>query len=158
MQLTQHTDYALRTLIFLLSRPGELVGTRTIAEFYRISPDHLMKVAKSLTQAGWLVSSRGAAGGIKLAPHTADAKVGDIVRHTENLDLVECFDVTTNTCPIHQRCRLKSLLYQAREAFLIALDSCTVRELAVTPLLRTSVGTHSGNDATLDGDERPPFR
>jgi len=133
VQLTYHTDYALRLLIYLVARPGQTVGTREIAEHYGISPDHLIKVAKSLTRAGWLVSSRGVGGGVRLAERTPSTPIGDIVRHTENTPLVECFHLETNTCPIHRGCHLRSILHQAHQAFFDVLDSFTVSDLAKNP-------------------------
>ncbi|WP_038172734.1 Rrf2 family transcriptional regulator [Verrucomicrobium sp. BvORR106] len=133
MQLTYHTDYALRLLIYLLSHPDRTVSTREMAEFYGVSLNHLVKVAKSLTRGGWLISSRGVGGGVMLAKHTPDTKVGDIVRYTENTDIVECFQPKTNTCPIHRNCDLKPILFQARRAFFDVLDSFTVRDLARHP-------------------------
>lgn len=68
-----------------------------------------------------------------LAEHTPDITVGEIVRHTENTDLVECFQPKTNTCPIHRGCQLKPILLQARQAFFDVLDNFTVRDLARSP-------------------------
>lgn len=133
VHLTYHTDYALRLLIYLLRHPDRTVSTREMADFYGVSLNHLVKVAKSLTQAGWLVSTRGIGGGLMLAAHTSGTKVGDIVRHTENTDLVECFQPKTNTCPIHQGCDLKPILFQARKAFFDVLDAFTVQDLARRP-------------------------
>jgi Rrf2 family transcriptional regulator, nitric oxide-sensitive transcriptional repressor len=130
MQLTYHTDYALRVLIYLVSRPGQKASTREMAEFYGVSLNHLTKVAKELTKGGWLISTRGSSGGLMLAPHTANAKVGEIVRLTEHQSIVECFDPATNTCPITKSCHLKSILYQARRAFFDVLDAHTVKDLA----------------------------
>src|SRR5947209_9217429 len=64
VQLTYHTDFALRVLIYLADRPGEKATTREMAGFYGISLHHLTKVAKSLTRAGWLTATRGAGGGL----------------------------------------------------------------------------------------------
>ncbi|MHA3773250.1 RrF2 family transcriptional regulator [Verrucomicrobiota bacterium sgz303538] len=134
MQLTSHTDYALRLLIYLMSNSTRNVSTREVAEAYRISANHLTKVAKSLTKAGWLVSARGGGGGLMLAPHTADTKVGEIVRYTEsNCDIAECFNTSANTCPITHICDLKPVLYRARQAFFDVLDSVTVRDLVRNP-------------------------
>lgn len=132
VQLTYHTDYALRILIYLMSAPGRKVTTREMADFYGVSLNHLTKVAKALTRAGWLTTSRGAGGGLLLAPHTADTKVGEIVRYAESGALVECFVPAINTCPITASCRLKPVLYKARRAFYDVLDAHTVRELAMT--------------------------
>lgn len=131
MQLTYHTDYALRILIYLMGASGRKVTTREMAEFYGISLNHLTKVAKALTRAGWLTTSRGAGGGLLLAQHTPDTKVGEIVRYAESGALVECFVPSANTCPITGSCRLKPVLYKARQAFYDVLDAYTVRELAL---------------------------
>lgn len=134
MQLTSHTDYALRLLIYLMSNSTRNVSTREVAEAYRISANHLTKVAKSLTKAGWLVSARGGGGGLMLAPHTATAKVGEIVRYTEsNCDIAECFNTSANSCPITHMCDLKPILYRARQAFFDVLDSVAVRDLVRNP-------------------------
>lgn len=134
MQLTTHTDYALRLLIYLKSHESRKVSTREVAEAYGISLHHLTKVAKSLTKAGWLVAAKGGGGGLRLAPHTPETRIGEIVRHTEyNRDLAECFNHSQNTCPITGVCRLKPVLYRARRAFFDVLDSVTVREIAENP-------------------------
>ena len=129
MQLTYHTDYALRLLIYMVSRPGRKVTTREVAEFYGVSVNHLTKVAKALTKAGWLTTTRGTGGGLMLAVHTPAAKVGEIVRQTENWALVECFDLKTNTCPIAGACALKPILHQAQRAFFDVLDGYRVADL-----------------------------
>lgn len=139
MQLTYHTDYALRVLIYLVTRPGQTVSTREMADYYGVSLNHLIKVTQSLTQGGWLVSTRGVGGGVMLASHTPGTRLGEIVRHTENTDLVECFQPRTNTCPIHRGCQLKPILHQAKQAFFEVLDSYTVQDLAKDAGVRSLV-------------------
>ena len=134
MQLTTHTDYALRLLIYLMSQDARKVSTREVADAYGISLHHLTKVAKSLTKAGWLISAKGGGGGLMLAPHTPETRIGEIVRHTEfTRDIAECFDPSTNTCPITRICHLKPVLYRARRAFFEVLDAVTVRDIARNP-------------------------
>jgi Rrf2 family transcriptional regulator, nitric oxide-sensitive transcriptional repressor len=48
MQLTRHTDFALRVLIYLAVNPGRLSRITEIAEAYQISRHHLVKVVTSL--------------------------------------------------------------------------------------------------------------
>ncbi len=133
MHLTYHTDYALRVFIYLMSRPDQPASTREMASAYHISLHHLTKVTKALTKHGWLVASRGRHGGLRLAPHAPELTLGEIVRATENTDLTECFNAATNTCPIHRCCQLKTVLFQARQAFFAVLDAHTVRDLAHRP-------------------------
>lgn len=134
MQLTAHTDYALRLLIYLATHGSRKVSTREIADAYGISLNHLTKVAKSLTKGGWLITAKGGGGGLMLAPHTADARLGEIVRYTEmHFELAECFAPITNQCPITGVCGLKPVLYRAQMAFFAVLDSVTVQEIARNP-------------------------
>ena len=134
MQLTTHTDYALRLLIYLMSHRSRKVSTREVAEAYAISLHHLAKVAKLLTKGGWLIAARGAGGGLLLAPHTPKTPVGEVVRYTEfTCHLAECFDTKNNTCPINGICHLQPILYQARRAFFDVLDSVTIGDLAQNP-------------------------
>jgi len=79
------------------------------------------------------VATRGSGGGVRLATHTPDAKVGEIVRHTENCDLLECFDLPTNTCAIARCCGLRGVLYLARKVFFGVLDAVPLKELVTNP-------------------------
>ena len=51
MRMTLHTDYALRTLIYLATRPDEQCTVNDVAEAYQLSRNHLLKVAQTLR--GW---------------------------------------------------------------------------------------------------------
>jgi len=134
MQLTSHTDYALRLLIYLMSNPGRNVSTREMAAAYGISLNHLTKVAKALVNGGWLLSTRGGGGGLTLAGHTPDATLGDIVRYTESMVIAECFTPKSNTCAIAGVCQLKPVLYRARQAFFNVLDEVTVAQISRNPM------------------------
>ena len=61
MQLTTHSDYALRLLIYLMTYDAKCI--REVSDAYGISLNHLTKVAKSLTKGGWLVTPAAAAVG-----------------------------------------------------------------------------------------------
>ena len=59
MQLTQFTDYGLRSLMYLAAQPDRLCSVREIAEHYAISRNHLVKVVHRLAQLGYVSSSKG---------------------------------------------------------------------------------------------------
>jgi Rrf2 family transcriptional regulator, nitric oxide-sensitive transcriptional repressor len=128
MRLTLHTDYALRTLIYLgLSEPRHA----TIAEIsraYGISENHLVKVAHRLGQLGFVKTSRGRGGGLRLARPADEIIVGQVVRQTEeDLALVACF--ANGTCAITAACRLRGVLGEALAAFLAVLDRYSLADL-----------------------------
>lgn len=133
MRLTLHTDYALRMLMVLALEPGRSLTIEDIAKRYCISRNHLMKVAQTLVQAGFVESLRGRGGGLKLARDPASLKLGDVVRATEDgFALVECFG-TSNSCVVSAACGLRSPLQEALSAFLAVLDRYSVSDLMKNP-------------------------
>ena len=123
MQLTQFTDYSLRLLLYLGTHPDRLVPVEEVSRAYGVSRHHLVKVVQRLVDQELVASTRGRRGGLRLNRRPADINVGALVRLTEpNLDLVECFDAETNTCPIDRACGLKRVLGDAQHAFLNVLD------------------------------------
>ena len=142
MRLTIHSDYALRTLMYLGVHADRPVSVPEVATAYGISPNHVAKVAKALVQGGFARAHRGRTGGLELAKAPRDLSIGSVVRYTEpTLDLLECFDRMTSTCPLTGACRLEKTLHQARGAFLDVLDRTTLADLLTgTPALMTRLG------------------
>lgn len=129
MQLTFHSDYSLRVLLYLSQSPKEINTITEISEFYKISKNHLVKVVHRLAQLGFIISTQGKGGGIKLAKDPSEITIGEVVRNTEpHFCLVECFNEATNRCVITDFCRLKGILNQGLMAFLDVLDKYTLAE------------------------------
>lgn len=125
MRFTRYTDYAMRVLIYLGSRPDELCSIPEIARAYSISQNHLMKVVHDLGRAGFVSSVRGRFGGIRLARPPEEINVGAVVRQTEEgFDLVDC-----GSCIIAPACGFTSVLNEAIRAFMAVLDGYTVADL-----------------------------
>lgn len=129
MQLTLHTDYALRVLIYLTQTRDDLATISEIADFYQISRNHLVKIVHHLSSAGFIQTTRGKNGGMKLARSPELISIGDVVRRMEpNFDIVECFNVDNPACVVSSVCALKSALYQAGNEFLGVLDRFTLAD------------------------------
>jgi Rrf2 family transcriptional regulator, nitric oxide-sensitive transcriptional repressor len=134
VRLTLHTDYALRMLMLLALEPAELHTIASVAQRYRISRNHLMKVAQTLIQAGFVESVRGRHGGLKLGMEPSEIKLGAVVRATEDgFALVECFDRRRNTCVVTPACGLRRPLDEAVTAFLDVLDRTSLADVAQNP-------------------------
>ena len=134
MRLTLHTDFALRLLMLLALEPDELHTIAEVARRYSISRNHLVKVAQTLIQAGFVESVRGRSGGLKLAKKPAEIVLGAVVRATEdNFALVECFDRKRNCCVVMPACGLRRPLEQAVAAFLSTLDGYTLADAVQNP-------------------------
>jgi Rrf2 family transcriptional regulator, nitric oxide-sensitive transcriptional repressor len=124
VHLTQFSDYSLRLALYLACHPDRVVSVDEVSRAYAISRHHLVKVVQTLTDLGVVESQRGRGGGMRLAKRPAEINVGWLIRRTEpHLNLVECFDPATNTCPIAPACGLKGALMRAQQAFLEVLDA-----------------------------------
>lgn len=141
MQLSLHADYALRALIYLGTRQGEVVSTQQISDAYGISKHHLVRVVQTLAEHGYVELLPGRSGGIRLIRDPATVRLGDLVRRAEpSLRLAECFDRETNTCPIVDSCGLTAYLHDALRAFLTTLNAHTLSDL-LTKSRRSKLAT-----------------
>lgn len=130
MQLTLYTDYSLRVLIYLGTHREETVTISEIAESYGISRNHLVKVVHHLAGAGFVHTTRGKGGGLRLARPAEEINLGQVIRSTEGgFDLVECMDKERNTCPISQMCSLKGVVREALAAFTGVWDRYTLADV-----------------------------
>lgn len=129
MRLTLYTDYSLRVLLYLAYREGQTVTISELADFYKISRNHLVKVVHSLGVNGYIETIRGKKGGIRLKKQAKEIIIGEVVRTTEpDLDLLECFNPEINQCVISKSCDLKAIIYEARASFMSILDKYTLED------------------------------
>jgi Rrf2 family nitric oxide-sensitive transcriptional repressor len=132
MRLALHTDYALRTLLYLAARPGR-TSVRQVAEFYRISKDHVAKVVQSLARLGYVRSIRGIGGGIELLKSLDEIRIGQVILDFEgSMSLLECVGVA-NICVIQPGCRLRSVLAQAENVQMDYLNSVRLSDIVGPP-------------------------
>ena len=146
MRLTQWTDYTLRVLMYCAATQTreQPVTITEIAESHGISRSHLTKIVQELSARGWLETTRGRGGGMRLMKPAREINLGDVVRATEtDFAMVECFDASRNTCGLSQHCGLKGVLHRATQAYLAVLDGITLADL-VAPR-----GAFSGMPASL---------
>ncbi|MDO8860484.1 Rrf2 family transcriptional regulator [Haliea sp. E1-2-M8] len=129
MRLTQYTDYALRTLIYLAVGAGRRHTIRDVAEGYAISRHHLTKVVQRLHHHGFVDAARGKGGGLTLARPAGEIVVGDVFRTMETSSaLVECFE-SNGDCAIQGNCGLARALREALNAFAATLDDYTLEDI-----------------------------
>ena len=128
MQLTKHTDYAFRALIFLSGLEGDEKATiGQITDVYDISKSHLMKIVNKLAQAGYIDAVRGKSGGIRLAKQPEDICVAEIVELMEpTLTAINCSEAS---CILSADCHLERVLADASAAFLDALRPVTLADV-----------------------------
>lgn len=127
MQLTKHTDFSFRTLIYLASHDESLTTIQSIADTFELSKSHLMKVVNKLVNIGWVESVRGKKGGIRLAVAPHEIEIADIIiRMEKTLSPVNC---ETPKCTLSSNCSLKTYLWQAQREYLRHLKKYTLADV-----------------------------
>ena len=135
MRFTTYTDYRLRVLMHLGLQQNRLATIPEIADAYSISANHLMKIIHHLGKLGYIETTRGRGGGLKLAGRPEEINLGELVRQVESdFAIVDCFDSSRPvTCAIAPACRLQLVLEKALQAFLEVLDGYTLADLLQSP-------------------------
>jgi len=132
MQLTKHTDFSLRVLIFLsLQDNNSLVTIDDVAKHFNILKNHLTKVVHQLAKLGYIKSVRGKNGGICLAHSPDRMNLGEIVKAVENnIEVVNC---KKPICPLSNHCELKGILNEAQHAFFEILEKYSLADISKQP-------------------------
>jgi len=127
MQITRYTDISLRVLMYLASKPADIVSISHLSTTYMASNNHMVKVVHNLVKLGYLESIRGRNGGVRLSGSPDSITVSEVVRKTENHDkIINC---AAANCPLHPRCSLTGVLHKANEAFYAALEDTSLADL-----------------------------
>jgi Rrf2 family nitric oxide-sensitive transcriptional repressor len=153
MRLTTRTNLAMRTLMFCAVNRDHLVRKADVAEHCNASENHLALVIHMLAQAGFIETTRGRHGGIRLSQDPEEIVVGNVFRHFEaDVPFAECFDREGNACPITPCCRLRDALLAALDAFYASLDAVRLSDLtagncALEELLRIEGNLRPGGCA-----------
>ncbi len=131
MKLTSYSNYALRTLQMAALRHPRLTTVAMVAKAHRLSNSHITKIVHELGQAGFLETVRGRGGGFRLARPAEEISVGEVLRLTEGpIEVVECFNPTTNTCPLLGVCKLSAAINRATRAFFDVLDKVSIADIS----------------------------
>lgn len=125
MQLTRHTDLALRLLIRLADIGEERATIAEVAKDQAVPRNHLMKIANDLAHAGFIDAARGRSGGIRLARPADQIRIGDVVATMEpHCEMVRCSE-----CRLVRRCVLPRHLDRALGAFHAVLNEQTLADI-----------------------------
>lgn len=143
MHLTRFTDLSLRVLIYLThnERKG-LVTVTELAERFKWSRNHMVKVVHFMSTKNWVQTHRGRFGGLTLKMHPSEYKIGDIVQILEEQgELIDCFE--PHECALAKCCKLRSLLNEATRDFYSRLNTATLETLTNSDEIREII---SGKD------------
>lgn len=134
MKLSQRGHYALRAVIVLGMNHGDsVVRIQTISAAQNIPKRFLEQILNDLKAAGVLESRRGIAGGYRLRRPPEEITLAEIIRHIEGpLAPVGCVSekfYERCSCPSEEKCGIRSIMKEVREAIVKVLETVTVAQL-----------------------------
>ena len=129
MYLSKFTDYSYRILMYLGKHPNEIFTVEELSSILDLSTHHIKKIIYKLAKNGYICSSKGRNGGIKLGMEPCEINLGKLLELTEELNIVECFSQKTNSCNMNEGCKLKFIISDAFNEFKLKISNYTLADI-----------------------------
>jgi Rrf2 family protein len=133
MKTSSKARYSLHLVIDIAQHQASgPVSLREASIRQNISLKYMEQLAKALTKAGYLSSTRGAQGGYLLARPATEITAGDIMRAAEGgmLEIACIADSNVDACPRQLSCGTSRFWTGLRNAINDYVDSVPISELA----------------------------
>lgn len=140
MQLKSQVEWALHCCAILSVLPAErYLSTKALSELHGVPKEYLSKALQSLSQAGLVATTLGAAGGYRLARPAEAISFLDIVEAVEGRkSTFQCSNIRINNpcrpkdhCD-HKPCAVARVMWQADEAWRRSLAGVSLADLYQT--------------------------
>ncbi len=133
MQLLAQEEYGLRCLIELCRQDGAMLTIHEIAQAEGLSPDYAAKLLRELRRGGLVSSTRGAAGGYRLARPADQITAWDAVQVLGGAIFPEsfcaCHPGQQKLCVRGADCALRALWRSVDLAVRDVLERITLEDL-----------------------------
>lgn len=148
MKLSVRGEYALRALIVLgldYLEDDSVVRIQEISKRQNIPKRFLEQILNDLKSVGILESKRGVTGGYRLRTPPDRVTLAEVIRHIEGpLAPVSCVSerfYEKCSCPNEDKCAIRSVMKEVRDAIVKILETVTVAQLCER--VRKLQGEHS---------------
>lgn len=134
MKLSLRGEYALRALVVLaLHEGGPVIPIQAISDQQNIPKRFLEQILNDLKALGIVQSRRGITGGYRLARPAEEITIATVIRHIEGaLAPVSCVSerfYQKCSCPDENRCAIRSVMKEIRDAIVKIAENVTLAEL-----------------------------
>lgn len=128
MRITKAAENSILILYHLAKRREKLTAAE-LAKTLSTPINHLYKLVQALSRGGYVKTSQGKTGGIRLAKVPQKIALLEIVELLEGpIRVSNCF-LGEKTCALIKNCALKCKLEEARNKFTAVLHSSTIKDL-----------------------------
>jgi Rrf2 family protein len=131
IKLNKSTRFALYSLVELSQEPESILSAKQIAEKYKISEHHVVKVLQQLARVGLIRSVRGINGGFQIAQNPKGITMLDVVEIFEprtpqhGCVLLDAVDI----CQLKGACRIGNVLEEIQQQAYYTLKSVSIATL-----------------------------
>lgn len=130
LRISKLADYGTVVMVYLAGNTQDLCNARDIALHTHLTVPTVSKILKRLTNAGFLTSVRGVAGGYRLRRPATEISVAQIIfALEEHRGFTEC-SLQPNNCFLQGVCTIQSNWRLISQAIETALDSVSLDTLA----------------------------
>ena len=131
LRLSKKADYALIAMKHLALRSDQAASSaREIAEQYDIPIELMAKVLQSLARQGLLASHQGTRGGYHLSRPASSISIADVIQAIDGPLMVTACSTEEENCDQFSKCSVRDPLLRIKERILLALQTCSISELA----------------------------
>jgi Rrf2 family protein len=148
VRVSAKTDYALRALIELATRPGgSPVSAEEIGRLQEIPHGFLQAILADLRRAGVVLSQRGQSGGWRLAGEASGVTVADVIRAVDG-PLVSVYGMRPEAVAYNGSAEVLQLVWiAARSSLRDVFEKVSIRALADGKLPRAVTARTASEDA-----------
>jgi Rrf2 family protein len=146
MRLTKQTTYALRILLHCAQAGDQQVKAGDIAKAYQITEFNVLKIIPLLVHGGFVKTTRGRKGGLRLARPPQEIRIGDVVRLTEQTRITSEAAPGEDDGMIAKSASINRILGNALGAFIEVLDQNTLQDLLGQRPRRSGKGGSEAGD------------
>ncbi len=129
--ITKKAEYAI-TALAELARQGKGVKMTTgeIARRKGIPANLIVQLISRLREAGWVISTRGPAGGVELALDPGEVTLKQVIELFDGpIGITRCL-LQDGPCNSRTDCRLRGIWAKAQSQMVSVLDGVTIKELS----------------------------
>jgi len=115
MYITRKTDYAVRCILFLSKEVNRTVSAGEISKAMLIPKDFLAKILQRLSRKGIVKSTKGAAGGFRLAREPGRINLLEVIEAIQGPTAANACAVDENVCSLSKTCSVHPIWVEVRK-------------------------------------------
>lgn len=161
MEISRKTDYALRMLATLVRNPGSVVSVRAAASENKVPYSFARSIQHDLALAGLVESTRGAAGGMRLAVDPKETSLLQLVEAVQGPIFIATCDYAGEAgtpCPFMAECHFNPVWCNAEHMLHDYFSSVTLYDVVVENKMPQFIGSFELVMAHRDHEGEPGAR